>query len=234
MPLLKRFSYNGRGGVIATAAAAIFVVGGLGIIVLAAASQRSPARPPQSLNDSGADRNSAELPDKTPSSSSLRTVGPLMNRSKPVSLDIPAIDVHSVVQELGLDATGALEVPAPGPHYDEAAWYRHSPTPGSLGPAIIMGHVDSAINGPSVFFRLGELRPGDRVSVTRADGSIATFVVDEIHEYQKDDFPTHLVYGDIQNAGLRILTCGGAFDSSTGHYVDNVVVFASLEGSSRT
>jgi hypothetical protein len=97
-----------------------------------------------------------------------------------------------------------------------------------------MGHVDSAANGPSVFFRLGELRPGDRVSITRADGSIAVFAVDEIHRYSKDDFPTQRVYGDIKNAGLRILTCGGAFDSSTGHYVDNIVVFASLGGSTQT
>jgi hypothetical protein len=143
-------------------------------------------------------------------------------------LDIPAIEVHSDLQHLGLDAGGALETPAPGPRYDEAAWYRHSPTPGSLGPAVLLGHVDSAANGPSVFFRLGELRRGDRVSVTRADHSVAVFVVDEVRQYSKNDFPTDLVYSDIDHAGLRILTCGGAFDDSTGHYLDNIVVFATL------
>ena len=148
--------------------------------------------------------------------------------SKPVTLDIPSIDVHSVVQHLGQAADGALEVPAPGPHYDEAAWYRYSPTPGSLGPAIVYGHIDSAADGPSVFFRLGELRRGDHVSITRAGGSIVVFEVDEVHSYAKDNFPTELVYGDIDHAGLRILTCGGAFDDSTGHYLDNIVVFASL------
>ena len=75
---------------------------------------------------------------------------------------------------------------------------------------------------------MGELRSNDRVVVTRADGSRATFVVDEVHRYSKDDFPTQLVYGDIDHAGLRILTCGGAFDDASGHYLDNVVVFASL------
>ena len=79
-----------------------------------------------------------------------------------------------------------------------------------------------------MFFELGKLRPGDRVSISRADGSVAVFVVDGVHRYAKDDFPTKLVYGDIDHAGLRILTCGGAFDSATGHYLDNVVVFASL------
>jgi hypothetical protein len=88
--------------------------------------------------------------------------------------------------------------------------------------------VDSAAEGPSVFYRLGELQPGDRVSVTRADGSVADFIVDEVRRYPKDSFPTELVYGDIDHAGLRILTCGGAFDAAAGHYVDNIVVFATL------
>jgi sortase (surface protein transpeptidase) len=154
-----------------------------------------------------------------------------MGRSKPVSLNIPAIGVHSKIQELGQTSDGALETPLPGPHYNEAAWYRYSPTPGALGPAIILGHVDSAAEGPSVFFRLGDLRAGDRVSITRADGSIAVFEVDDIARYPKDKFPTKLVYGNIDHAGLRILTCGGPFDSNSGHYLDNIVAFASLVGS---
>lgn len=147
--------------------------------------------------------------------------------SKPVALDIPAIGVDSVLQHLGQTPEGALEVPS-GDRYNDAAWYRYSPTPGSLGPAVLLGHVDSAAEGPSVFYRLGELERGDRISVERADGSIARFVVDEVRRYPKDDFPTDLVYGDIDHAGLRILTCGGAFDDAAGHYLDNIVVFASL------
>lgn len=79
-----------------------------------------------------------------------------------------------------------------------------------------------------MFFELGALTPGDRVFITRADGSVAVFEVDEVDRYAKENFPTHLVYGDIDHAGLRLLTCGGAFDDSTGHYLDNIVVFASL------
>lgn len=154
----------------------------------------------------------------------------MLDESRPVTLRIPSIGVASPVQRLGQEADGTLETPAPGPRYDEAGWYRYSPTPGALGPAILLGHVDSAANGPSVFFRLGELRAGDLVSIDRADGSTVVFVVDEVHRYAKDDFPTKLVYDDIDHAGLRIVTCGGAFDSSAGHYLDNVVVFASLRG----
>lgn len=98
-----------------------------------------------------------------------------------------------------------------------------------MGPAVIVGHIDSAAEGPSVFFRLGELQPGDRVSITRTDGTVASFSVDKVRRYPKELFPTDLVYGDIDHAGLRLITCGGVFDESIGHYLDNIVVFASLE-----
>jgi sortase (surface protein transpeptidase) len=94
-----------------------------------------------------------------------------------------------------------------------------------------LGHVDSAAQGPSVFFNLGDLRPGDEVLVTRADGLVAVFSVDGVRRYPKDHFPTLLVYGNTDHAALRLITCGGSFDYATGHYVDNIVVFASLVGS---
>ncbi len=153
--------------------------------------------------------------------------------SEPDAIDIPAIGVHSEMQQVGLTAEHTLEVPAPGPHYDHAAWYKHSPTPGSVGPSVIVGHVDSASGGPSVFFDLGELRPGDEVLVTRRDGTVAIFEVDAVGQYSKDDFPTELVYGDTDHAALRLITCGGAFDRGERSYVDNIVVFASLASSSQ-
>jgi hypothetical protein len=241
--LPKKLSTRGyRRGLIATAIAVVGIVGGVGLIGLSIASQRRAPQWPAAAGGSGTALARvveisqswlrSTIPATRPSSNPLSTViGPTLDRSKPVALDIPSIGVHSRVQYLGQTADGALEVPAPGPHYDEAAWYRYSPTPGSLGPAILLGHVDSATDGPSVFFHLGELRPGDRVSITRADDSVAVFIVDEVHRYPKDDFPTDLVYSDINHAGLRIVTCGGAFDDTIGHYLDNIVVFASLVGS---
>jgi len=209
-----------RRGFLATAAAALCVAGGLGVIGTTLLSQRAdPSMPTVSLQSDVPTLAPAPVLDGEPTT---------LPSSKPVRLEIPSIGVDSVVQHLGQDAEGGLEVPAPGPHYDEAAWYRYSPTPGALGPAILLGHIDSASDGPSVFFRLGELRAGARISVTRADDSIAVFVVDAVHRYAKKDFPTRLVYGDIDHAGLRILTCGGAFDRATRHYLDNIVVFASL------
>lgn len=151
----------------------------------------------------------------------------VMAGSVPVTLEIPAIDVRSDLQPLGLDEDGGIETPA-GDRYDEAGWYRHSPTPGAIGPAIVLGHVDS-YEGPSVFFRLGELTAGDEISIERADGSIARFTVESVHRYPKDRFPTDVVYGDIDHAGLRLITCGGIFDDNSGHYDDNIVVFATLD-----
>lgn len=150
--------------------------------------------------------------------------------SEPVAIEVPAIGVHSVLQQVGLTPAQTMEVPA-GAHYNDAAWYRHSPTPGSTGPAIIVGHVDSAAQGPSVFYDLGKLKHGDEVLVTRADGVVAVFRVDEVAQYPKASFPTALVYGGTDRSVLRLITCGGVFDGGDGHYLDNVVVYATLVGS---
>jgi sortase (surface protein transpeptidase) len=147
-----------------------------------------------------------------------------------VRITIPAIKVNSSLQQLGLSSPGVMAVPVPGPHYNEAGWYKYSPTPGSLGPAVIVGHVDSAAEGPSVFYLLGGLKPRDQVYVTLANGSVARFAVDAVRRYPKVHFPSQLVFGNTTAADLRLVTCGGPFDSATGHYLDNIIVLASLVG----
>lgn len=144
--------------------------------------------------------------------------------SAPARVQIPALGVTSKIMELGLESDGAMEVPPAG---YPVGWYDRSPTPGELGPAVLAGHVDWA-GEPGAFYGLRELLAGDEVVVDRADGTTATFHVDRVEEHAKDDFPTDEVYGDIDHAGLRLITCGGSFDEDTGDYEDNVVVFASL------
>jgi sortase (surface protein transpeptidase) len=107
-----------------------------------------------------------------------------------------------------------------------AGWYQDSVTPGEDGPAVILGHVDSARSGPAVFYRLGSLRPGDQITVRRADGSTAAFTVTAAARYAKNHFPTADVYGRLPYPGLRLITCGGSFDRSRGSYRDNIVIFA--------
>lgn len=147
-----------------------------------------------------------------------------MSAAAPVGLRIPAIGVDSELVDLGLQADGTLEVPPSG---FPAGWYTGAPTPGELGPAIIAGHVDWS-GQPGVFFELRELAPGDEIIVARQDGSTARFRVTRVERFDKDDFPTDAVYGDLDHAGLRLITCGGSFDDQARSYRDNLVVFAEL------
>jgi sortase (surface protein transpeptidase) len=147
-----------------------------------------------------------------------------MPASAPTRLRIDKIGVSAPVIGLGLAADGSLDTP-PGP--DVVGWYDKSPSPGQLGPSVIDGHVDW-INNIAIFWRLRELVPGDTFAVDRADGSTATFKVTAIQEFPQDNFPTQAVYGNINYAGIRLITCGGQFNTSTGHYDHNIVVFGTL------
>ena len=151
--------------------------------------------------------------------------GLVLPESPPVSVSIPSIGVRSKLVDLGLDADGALEVPR-DPAL--AGWFSRGAAPGALGPAVIAGHVtwDGA---PAVFRRLGTLQRGDQVAVTRKDGKTAIFTVSRVARFSKSHFPTHAVYGAIDHAGLRLITCGGTYDAAKHRYLDNVIVFARLE-----
>lgn len=224
----------------------VLAVSGATVIVFAATAQTPPQPPPPAGSELVSMVSSVEPGPAPPPPTEDDSFTPptafspvpeevvepvLLSSSEPAAIDIPAIGVHSEMQQVGLTAEHTLEVPAPGPHYNQAAWYKHSATPGAIGPAIIVGHVDSAADGPSVFFNLGNLRPRDEVLVTRRDGTVAIFRVDAVRQYSKDDFPTELVYGDTDHAALRLITCGGTFDRAQRSYLDNVVVFATLVGS---
>ncbi|GAB3937784.1 hypothetical protein GCM10027614_16660 [Micromonospora vulcania] len=188
---------------------ALLGVTGLGLI--AAGLTAGPARPP---------RPPAEAPTRTNPAPDLAP----LPRAAPVRVQIPAIDVRAEVVAVGADAAGVLEVP-PLDRPTIAGWYRYGASPGETGNAVLVGHVDSPA-GPAVFFDLGRLVPGQEIQVTRADATVTTFTVDGVRSYPKEHFPTALVYGPADAAGLRLITCGGRFDAGTGNYVDNVVVFA--------
>jgi Sortase domain len=149
-------------------------------------------------------------------------------RSLPVALSIPAIGLIVSLSQLGLNSNGTVQVPT---NFQEPGWYRYGPSPGQLGSAVILGHVDS-YQGPAVFFRLRTLRPGDQVDVALASGVITHFVVREVAMYSKSNFPTTLVYGSHGYSALQLVTCGGVFDTQTRHYLSNIVVYTSLESSS--
>jgi Sortase domain len=179
-----------------------------------------PGRP-----SAGASTTAAPTPTTAPAQPAMASVGPFLGASAPTRLDIPSIGVHAGdLVGLGIGTDGALTPPQTA---QQVGWYTGGPTPGQLGPAVIGAHVDSK-QGPGVFYRLGATRPGDQVTVTRADGTTTTFVVDKVATYPKDHFPTEEVYrGAFDRSEIRLITCGGTFDPVK-HYLGNVVVFGHL------
>ena len=144
--------------------------------------------------------------------------------SRPTSLQISSVDIETDLSVVGRNPDDTLTVPT---EFDIAGWYEYSPTPGELGPAIITGHVDS-YNGPAVFWRLGQVKIGDTIDIAREDGTVVTFEVEQVKQFEQDNFPTEEVYGNIDYIGLRLITCGGVWDRSAQSYSHNTVVFARL------
>jgi sortase (surface protein transpeptidase) len=161
--------------------------------------------------------------DPPPATADPTPVVAQLPRSVPVRLRIPAIGVDSTLMDLGLKPDGTLETP---PGAFPAGWFTGAPTPGELGPAIIVGHVRYVT--PGVFARLTELEADDEILVRRKDGTTARFRVTRLAHFAKAAFPTKKVYGNIDHAGLRLITCGG-LDATTNKFDENVVVFADLE-----
>ena len=212
------------------------------VVVLGAALGGCSASPGGAADRGGTEASGASAtPRATPSSSGAGAASGAVERgatgsfqnpdlgsgtgrsaAAPVRVSIPAIGVDSGLESLTRDDAGSIQPPV---DFGSAGWYSQGVVPGNVGPAVVAGHIDSAV-GPAVFYRLSELQPGDRVDVELSDGSTATFAVDREIEVAKADFPTAEVYGPTPTAQLRLVTCGGVFDDSYGHYLDNVVVFA--------
>jgi LPXTG-site transpeptidase (sortase) family protein len=148
-------------------------------------------------------------------------------RSLPTALDVPAIDAKSTLVSLGLNPDRTVEVP-PVDQPLQAGWYEYGPTPGEVGPAVILGHIDGD-HRKGIFWRLHELKPGDPVLVDRADGGKLTFEVTKVDQIAKKSFPTEAVYGNTTDPELRLITCGGQYDAANKNYLDNVIVYAKLK-----
>jgi len=151
---------------------------------------------------------------------------PVLDPSRPERLTIPSIKVEAPILDVGLAADGSVDVP-PLRRHDEAGWFDGGPTPGQYGPALIVGHADTR-TGPSVFYRLDQLKPGQKVEVLRADNSVAVFEVNSVEHFNKGKLPIARVYGDYSRPSLRLMTCGGDWIGGSTGYQDNIIVFASL------
>jgi Sortase domain len=205
---------------VAALAGVVLIAGGCAAVGVAVIAQDHAPQPSQSAAG-------------TTGPSAGKAHGPLLRRSLPVSVEIPAIGVDAKLLHLGVNADGTIKVPSLYRTPGKAAWYEYSVTPGQVGASVIEGHVDT-YRGPAVFFRLGALRPGDSVNVLLADGITAVFRVTGVRQFLKSHFPARTIYGATEYAALRLITCGGTFDYTTGQYLSSTVVFASLASSRPT
>lgn len=206
-----------RALIVLTGAAAMVI----GLILLITGLTHQATAPP--VHSAGR----LDTPTSTPVSEARAAQAVPLRPSPPTRLRIPALGIDTRVNPIGLNADGTLAVPQPGPHLNQAAWFKNSPTPGQPGPSIIEGHVDS-VEGESVFWRLGEIRPGNRITVDRSDGSRLVFTVYAVRDFPKSRFPTMAVYGgNLSQSTLRLITCSD-FDPAIHHHTGNEVVYAHL------
>jgi sortase (surface protein transpeptidase) len=209
--------------------ALLLLIAGASTIVVALTRRHAPAPRPAAAAAGRVEPTSTVAPPARPTTSSkprphpAPTI-PALDYSAPTAINVPAIGIQSILTRLDRNPDGTVEVPT---SFHTAGWYQHSVTPGQIGPTVILGHVDST-SGPGIFYRVGALHPGDTVAVTRADGKTVTFVITGVRQYSKTAFPTLDVYGNTPVPTIRLVTCGGAFDSATHHYLSNIVAFGEL------
>ncbi|MBF4607092.1 class F sortase [Curtobacterium sp. VKM Ac-1393] len=217
--------FRRRGVVIGAVLATVLVGGGVTGVALAS-----------TVGTDGPDGRAGSAPSSSASASASASAGSgiegfqdpaapdARSTATPVSVSIPAIGVQSRLEDLHRGSAGELDPPV---DWDSAGWFSDGIVPGEVGPAVIAGHVDSPTSA-AVFFRLDELVAGDAIHVAMSDGTTRTFTVDRSERAAKSAFPTSDVYGTTPTPQLRLITCDGVFDTATGHYTDNLIVFADL------
>ncbi|GAB3568140.1 hypothetical protein GCM10027405_29540 [Arthrobacter alkaliphilus] len=228
---------NRRGRLIASAAGALLLSGGITAVGLGLHAEspaswgNSPASSASAPAALAVPTASAPLPDPA----GARPVSPapapdgVLPASVPVNVQVPSIGVNAALLPLGKEANGEIQTP-PGEPGAPGGWYKDSPTPGQTGSAVILGHVNTTSSDIGLFYRLHELTPGQSITVTRADHTAAVFTVDKVDLYHKAAFPTVEVYQNADRPEVRLITCGG-YNPATREYLDNTVVYAHLTSS---
>ncbi|MFG2504061.1 class F sortase [Streptomyces rubiginosohelvolus] len=153
-----------------------------------------------------------------------------LDGAAPERVEVPSVGIEALVVARGLDPDGAIDPPPYGMP-ETAGWYGDGTQPGAKGTALFVGHVDTDTE-PAVFYGLSAVKPGARIEVTRTDGSVAEFTVDDVELVTRERFDAQKAYGPREDgrAELRLITCGGTYDHKTRSYTANVVVSAYLTG----
>ncbi|MBO1756922.1 class F sortase [Allobranchiibius sp. CTAmp26] len=209
---------------------ACLVLGGIVAIVWGmhrpAHTAAIPLPSSQTSSSSTSTGSSTSASATSPSSSSSANSPAAAPLSPPSKIRIASLNEGSPLLTLGATANREIVVPT-DQQADQAGWFNGSPTPGAVGPATIVGHVTSS-RGGAVFYHLAQIKDGAVVQVTLKDGKVLTYDVYRVASFPKDAFPTQAVYGNTSGPELRLITCGGTFDTATGHFRNNTVVYARL------
>ncbi|WP_345612021.1 class F sortase [Pseudonocardia adelaidensis] len=148
---------------------------------------------------------------------------PIRAGTPPVELALPARGLRAPVVAVTTGPEGALVVPEPP---STVGWWSPSALAGGAGgTTVLAGHVDSRTGGLGALAVLRHVTEGEEVVLLGADGRSVGYRVTARRQYTKAELPPE-VFAAGGPPRLVLITCGGAFDRSTRHYADNVVVFA--------
>ncbi|MEU0163825.1 sortase [Streptomyces sp. NPDC006261] len=203
------FRPRGRRGVY-TAAATAFTASALALLATTVTGPQPPPTPPDTARAAPSGATETPAPRSSP-----------LPRSEPTAIRIPTIGMRTQIDKVTRASDGSVDMPRDPDH---AGWYTGSATPGEIGNAIVVGHLDSR-SGPAAFYGLGALRKGSPIMVTRRDGSTAHFSVTTMKAWAKDDFPSSRVYGPTMTPTLTLITCAG-WDDERDTYRSNLVLTA--------
>ncbi len=143
----------------------------------------------------------------------------------PKMLYIPAIDVKTSIEEVGMDTEGNMATPQ---DVQNVAWYSLGYKPGENGNAVLAGHYDTKEGKPAIFWKLNQLKKGDKITIVDALGKNISFKVTTKEVYTYKSFPIEKVFGPSEKPQLNLITCGGEWDSMSNVYTERIVIYTEL------
>lgn len=169
--------------------------------------------------------SSGGAPEAVPPASAGRssgTSGAAAAAGPPARLALAAVGLNAPVDPVSMSAAGELGVPD---NVHRLGWWAAGSEPGATeGTSVLDGHVDSAAQGAGALFHLDRTPVGAALEVSTAAGRIR-YTVQARRIFVKTALPPDLFRTD-GPPRLVLITCGGPFLSRTGHYSDNIVVYA--------